>query len=94
MFNKTSTYDINYRLSLFFKILESKDIKSFNIMNFRTISKTESGLMANILIIIAIGNKIRVYDLYSNLLSEYAIDQEIKKVVTFHSNEGNINIFK
>jgi len=81
-------------------------------MNFRTISKTDSGLMSNILVLISVRNRLKIYDLYNNLLSEHDLGSKynikastdsnnssnpnersdsIKKIVTFHSNEGNNN---
>jgi hypothetical protein len=46
--------------------------------------------MSNILVLIAVRNKIKIYDLFNNLMFEYSIDQNdlIQKVITFHSNEG------
>ena len=77
-------------MSIFSKINEKEKIDSFNLINFRTISKTESGLMSNILILVGIRNRIKVYDIFSNLLYENIIDENdsIDKIVTYHSNEG------
>jgi len=89
-----SNYDIKNRLIHENIIEENKEIISFEILNHKQIIKNDNGHFSSHIVIIVMeggkGSKLKLYDLYSNLIGEKEITSYgIEKLISFKNKDGN-----
>jgi hypothetical protein len=85
-------YDIENRLNKLRVYKEEEKIIAFEVIQYKTLVKHDNGIFSSYLVILAFRNKIKIYDLYGNLIAEKKIEFEINELRCFHTQEGNFLI--
>ncbi len=82
-------YDIENRLNKLRVYIEVEKIIAFEVIQYKTLVKHDNGLFSSYLVILAFRNKIKIFDLYGNLIAEKKFEFEINQLRCFHTQEGN-----
>ena len=83
-------YDVENRVSLQNIFTENEIIENYNLLNYRTISKHDSGVFTNIIVVYNTGNLLKILDIFGNLLYQKSFDVDINNIYIFTSNDGKV----
>jgi hypothetical protein len=83
-------YDVENRVSLQNIYVENEKIENFNLLNFRTISKHDSGVFTNLLSVYSVGNTLKILDVFGNLLFQKEFEFDINHICIFTSVDGKL----